>query len=115
MLGLSAGQPYVTPHYHRVGDEPYYFVWGIGEMNIGRLSESGDAVIWRDPVMVKTGDEFVIHPGDVHSFRNLGEEPADFLFACPDSHLQNHGPEHLSGDRYLVNELKNAVPPHYMR
>lgn len=113
VLGISAGQPFVTPHYHLVGDEPYYFLDGIGEMNIGRLSESGDAVLWQTPKTILPGETFVIRPGDVHSFRNLGEEPANFVFACPESHLVTNGRDHPSGDRYLVSNLKYPRPPHY--
>lgn len=115
VLGKTAAgnQPFVTPHRHLFGDEPYLFREGTGEMNFGQMSESGDAVVWRKPVVVNVGDEFLIREGAVHSFRNLGDEPVDFFFSCPESHLQDHSETNPKGDRYIVKDLKNGVPPHF--
>ena len=115
VLGKTAAgnQPFVTPHRHLNGHEPYSFREGTGEMNFGRVSGAGDSVIWNKPVVVNVGDEFLIREGYVHSFRNLGDEPVDFFFSCPESHLQDHSETNPKGDRYMVKDLKNGVPPHF--
>ena len=72
VLGKYAGQPYVSPHLHLFGGEPYLFLDGRGEMNIGYLVDEVTAVMWKHPVEVSAGDQWVIDGGEVHSFRNLG-------------------------------------------
>jgi oxalate decarboxylase/phosphoglucose isomerase-like protein (cupin superfamily) len=97
----------VNPHYHLVGIEPYRFLSGHGVMNIGTI-ENGE-VIWsaNATATVKPKKFFLVNEGRVHSFRNTGAEPVDFLFACPDSHLKD-APE---GDRYFTKDMKNGTTP----
>lgn len=109
----SGGQPYVTPHLHRRGVEPYRFLSNeAGEMNFGKVS--GDEVKWLPPLVVSNGQEVVIEEGEVHSFRNNGIGDADFVFACPDAHLVDYDEQkNPTGDRYIVKSLKTGIPPHY--
>ncbi|MBI2612644.1 hypothetical protein HYW59_02435 [Candidatus Kaiserbacteria bacterium] len=109
----SGSQPFVTPHLHRKGMEPYLFQLGTGEMNFGKVAESGDEVIWNAPVVVNRGDEFVIHEGEVHSFRNVGDDPVDFVFSCPETHLIDKSDAHPEGDRHIVKDLRNGIPEHF--
>lgn len=106
-------QNFVTPHYHTRGQEPYHFVSGKdGEMNWGIVQ--GDAVEWDAPQLVQPGDQITIEERQVHSFRNLGTEPYDFVFACPDAHLKDYDAEKMpEGDRFIVTNLKNGVPEHF--
>lgn len=96
----DGGQSYVTPHLHKIGCEPYYFLDGHGEMHLGKLQ--GGTCQWRAPFKTECLGQLLIQENEVHSFRNTGDRPADFLFACPKSHLTDHSPEHPDGDRYLV-------------
>lgn len=109
----DGGQPYVTPHLHLRGVEPYLFQVGSGEMNFGRVSAEGDAVVWHDPVVVQPGSKFLIDEGDVHSFRNVGDQPVDFVFSCPKSHLIDNSAQAPEGDRYIVRHLRNGIPEHF--
>jgi mannose-6-phosphate isomerase-like protein (cupin superfamily) len=104
---------YVIPHYHLHGQEPYRFLAGTdGEMNTGRVVDG--KVEWNSPKTVQPGDEVVIQEGEVHSFRNNGSEPYDFIFACPITHLIDNDPQSKpDGDRYIVKDLPNGIPPHY--
>lgn len=102
---------FVNPHYHKNGMEPYRFLSSSGEMNIGSVKDN--EVVWNEPKKVSVGDEVEIEGGKVHSYRNLGNEPADFVFACPKNHLVNNDPEHSEGDRYFVKAFKNGLPPWY--
>ncbi len=106
------GSNHVNPHVHYRGEEPYYFLSGAdGEMNSGRIS--GDEVRWSPARRARPGDTVVIGEGEVHSFRNNGTEPADFAFACPDSHLIDTSEEHPEGDRRFTEDLENGIPPWY--
>lgn len=109
----SGTQPYVTPYLHKRGSEPYRFLSNEqGEMNFGKVE--GGEVKWLPPLVVSKGQEVVIEQGEVHSFRNNGTGDADFVFACPDSHLQDYDDkEHPNGDRFIVKGLKNGIPSHY--
>ncbi|OFZ55137.1 MAG: hypothetical protein A3D92_08045 [Bacteroidetes bacterium RIFCSPHIGHO2_02_FULL_44_7] len=108
----SGVQPYVTPHLHEKGSEPYKFLSNDGEMNFGKVE--GRGVKWLPPLVVSNGQEIVIKQGEVHSFRNNGIGDADFVFACPDSHLQDYDKkERPNGDRFIVKGLKGGTPPHY--
>lgn len=103
---------FVNPHYHTKGEEPYIILSGEGgEMNLGRVIDG--QVVWDAPRMVKQGDEIEVQEEQVHSLRNTGEEPLDFTFACPDEHLIDNSPEHPEGDRYIVRDLPNGIPPQY--
>ena len=105
---------FVNPHYHTKGEEPYRILSGEGgEMNLGRV-ENG-SVVWDTPFQVKEGQEIEVQEGQVHSLRNTGEEPLDFTFACPDEHLIDNSSEHPEGDRYIVRDLPNGIPPQYPR
>jgi hypothetical protein len=99
----DGGQPYVTPHLHKVGCEPYFFLDDGGEMHAGNLSADGATCIWQAPVRTESRGRFLIRENEVHSFRNMGNGPSDFLFACPKSHLIDHSAKHPEGDRYLVS------------
>ena len=108
----SGVQPYVTPHLHKKGSEPYRFLSDSGEMNFGKVEEG--EIKWLPPLVVSNGQEVVIEQNEVHSFRNNGSGDADFVFACPDSHLQDYDEkEHPAGDRFIVKNLKNRIPSHY--
>lgn len=105
---------FVNPHVHFRGSEPYAFKSGTdGEMNIGRVAEG--QVVWEDPKKVGPGDTVNIQEGQVHSFRNNGEGPADFTFACPKEHLIDKNGEHPEGDRQFTKGLKNGIPPWYLQ
>jgi mannose-6-phosphate isomerase-like protein (cupin superfamily) len=106
------GSNYVNPHVHYRGEEPYHFLSGAdGEMNSGRIF--GGEVRWNRARRVQPGDTVVIGEGEVHSFRNNGTEPADFAFACPDSHLIDADEEHPEGDRRFTKDLDHGIPPWY--
>jgi mannose-6-phosphate isomerase-like protein (cupin superfamily) len=100
--GRDSRQPCVTPHLHKVGCEPYYFLDGHGEMHFGDLSPDGKTCNWRAPIKTDIAGKVLIGENEVHSLRNTGECPAHFLFACPQAHLIDHSPEHPEGDRYLI-------------
>ena len=105
-------QPYVTPHLHKRGSEPYRFLSDGGEMNFGKVES--DEIKWLPPLVVSSGQEVVIEQDEVHSFRNIGTGDADFVFACPDSHLKDYDEkERPDGDRFIVKTLKQGIPPHY--
>ncbi len=105
---------FVNPHYHLIGEEPYHILSGNnGEMNLGRLVDG--EVIWEEPKTVKTADFINVQEGQVHSLRNTGDTPLDFTFACPDEHLIDNSPEHPEGDRYVVKDFPNGIPPQYPR
>lgn len=105
---------FVNPHYHESGEEPYRILSGDGgEMNLGWVKDG--EVIWDAPRMVAPGDEIEVQENQVHSLRNTGEEPLDFTFACPDEHLIDNSPEHPEGDRYIIRDLPNGIPPQYPR
>ena len=108
----SGAQPYVTPHLHKKGSEPYRFLSEGGEMNFGKVE--ADEIKWLPPLIVSNGQEVVIEQDEVHSFRNNGSGDADFVFACPDSHLQDYEEkERPNGDRFIVKNLRNGTPSHY--
>lgn len=99
---------HVNPHHHNIGSEPYHFLSGVGEMNIGHIEDG--AVEWEEPRPTLAGETFVVEAGAVHSLRNPDPNaPLDFLFACPPEHLSDHSPDNPSGDRYFVESL----PPQY--
>lgn len=103
---------YVNPHVHYHGEEPYRFLTGTeGEMNAGRVVDG--EVVWSPSKKVGPGDFVEIQEGEVHSFRNNGSGPADFIFACPKSHLVDHSEENPEGDRYFTRDLVNGTPPWY--
>lgn len=103
---------FVNPHLHKVGEEPYRSISGTGgEMNLGRVING--AVVWEEPRTVSNEEVVVVEEGQVHSLRNTGTEPFDFLFACPDSHLVDNSPEKPEGDRYFTKDLPNGFPPQY--
>ena len=52
----------------------------------------------------------MLREGQVHSLRNIGQEPLDFTFACPDNHLIDNSPEKPEGDRYLTKNLPSGIP-----
>ncbi|MDP3941364.1 MAG: cupin domain-containing protein [bacterium] len=132
VLPASPDNPnFVNPHYHLLADEFYRFLSGTdGEMNRGRV-QSGGEVAWSDPLRVQPGDEVMIERGVVHSFRNLGTEVADFVFCAKEgeedsSHRDPFGdpisPDLLDydpveapeGDRYIVRDFPNGIPPWYL-
>ena len=81
-------------------------------MNFGRVE--GGEIKWLQPLNVSNGQEVVIEQDEVHSFRNNGTGDVDFVFACPDSHLQDYDEkERPDGDRFIVKTLKQGIPPHY--
>lgn len=108
----SGAQSYVTPHIHKKGSEPYRFLSNGGEMNFGKVE--GEEIKWLPPLVVSDGQEVIIEQDEVHSFRNNGTGDADFVFACPDSHLKDYDEkERPDGDRFIVKGLKNGIPSHY--
>jgi mannose-6-phosphate isomerase-like protein (cupin superfamily) len=64
-------------HYHRVAEEIYHFVRGVGRLRLG--GEEAD---------VAAGDTVVIAPGLRHKLWNSGSEPLVLLCCCapPYSH-----------------------------
>src|SRR3989338_5347775 len=106
-------QNFVTPHLHSKGIEPYRFLSGSkAEMNTGVVRHK--EVVWNAPREVSVGEEFIVQPGEVHSLLNRGEAPYDFVFACPDSHLKDHDSTTApDGDRFIVKDYKNGIPPWY--
>lgn len=103
---------FVNPHYHKIGEEPYRMLSSQGgEMNLGRVVDG--RVEWDSPRSVKSGEVVVVQEGQVHSLRNTGTEPFDFVFACPDNHLVDHSEENPKGDRYFTKDLPNGIPPQY--
>lgn len=102
---FPGAQNFVNPHYHLKGEEPYEILAGDnGEMNIGRVVDG--KVEWKDPRQVKAGDKVNVKEGDVHSLRNNSDVPLDFVFACPDNHLNEI-------DRFFTADLPNGIPPQY--
>lgn len=67
---LPAGAT-TTPHYHRLTEEIYYILEGLGRMRIG--DESRD---------VRPGDAIAIPPGAVHQISNRGQIVLKFLCCC---------------------------------
>lgn len=103
---------FVNPHYHLIGEEPYRMLSGEGgEMNLGRVVDG--AVVWDTPRTVAAEDVVVVEEGQVHSLRNTGDQPFDFVFACPDAHLVDNSSEKPEGDRYFTKDLPNGIPPQY--
>ena len=111
---IGGKQPFVTPHMHKRGCEPYYFL-GKGEMNLGHLTPHGKSCLWKKPVLVKAGDQVLIRENEIHSFRNIGKGNSDFLFACPKYHLIDFSEQNPDGDRYIIKKLKNSIPQHYSK
>lgn len=109
---IEGRQPFVTPHFHKRGCEPYYFL-GNGEMNLGYLSDDGKSCQWKKPMLVKSGGQILIRENEIHCFRNIGNKNSDFLFACPLSHLVDFSERNIDGDRHIVKNLKNGIPTHF--
>lgn len=99
---------YVNPHVHHYGFEPYVFLAGDGEMNIGTIGDG--KVFWIRRQYFHGGDMVRIGSGEVHSLRNTGTKPLDFVFACPLSHV---GKDEGNNDRVFTLELENGIPSHY--
>lgn len=98
---------FVNPHYHLKGEEPYEILAGDnGEMNLGRVLDG--EVEWNEPRQVKAGDTVNVQEGEVHSLRNNSDVPLDFVFACPDNHLNEI-------DRFFTKDLSNGIPPWYQK
>lgn len=55
-------------HFHRVREESYYFVSGVG---IAKIAD--------EFVAVTAGDLVYAAPGERHEFRNTGEQPLRYL------------------------------------
>ncbi|MEK7186477.1 MAG: hypothetical protein AAB675_03890 [Patescibacteria group bacterium] len=103
---------FVNPHYHKIGEEPYNILRSDGgEMNLGYVKDG--KVEWDAPRTVVAGEIINVKEGQVHSLRNIGQEPLDFTFACPDNHLIDNSPEKPEGDRYLTKNLPSGIPPQY--
>lgn len=101
---------FVKPHYHLKGEEPYVILAGTGgEINLGRVSDG--RVSWDAPRTVSSGEAIIVEEGQVHSLRNTGQEELDFVFACPDQHLQD--PPLPGADRFFTTSLPNGIPPQY--
>jgi len=58
-------------HYHRISEEIYLFISGMGTMTLDR-----------DEAPVRAGDCVVIPPGAVHKLRNPGTEPLVLMCCC---------------------------------
>ena len=106
-------QSYVTPHYHKYGEEPYIIHRGEkGEMNRGRV-ENGKVVYERKDV-VGSKETIVVAEGQVHSLFNPNpNQEVDFVFACPTEHLIDYDEKHPEGDRYIVKDLPGGIPESY--
>ena len=94
---------HVNPHVHFKGEEPYRLVTGEeGVMHIGTID--GQTVNWSRSIRIRRGGEIIVRAGEVHSFENTGNTPVDFIFACPDSHLND------AQDRMMTTNLQNGFP-----
>jgi mannose-6-phosphate isomerase-like protein (cupin superfamily) len=64
-------------HYHRISEELYVFIEGMGRIRVG--DEERD---------VRAGDTVVLPPGTVHKLWNTGDGPLRLLCCCapPYSH-----------------------------
>lgn len=114
---------FVNPHWHEHGEEPYLIIAGQdGEINLGRIVNG--VVVWDEPRSVKAGDVIIVEEWQVHSLRNKGDKPYDFLFACPHSHLADKTEQNPKGDRQFSAikrpgentvdvYVPNGVPSHY--
>ena len=60
-----------APHYHKVTEEIYYILRGIGDITIGDQTRRATP-----------GDAIAIPPGEVHTIANTGSEPLVFLCCC---------------------------------
>jgi mannose-6-phosphate isomerase-like protein (cupin superfamily) len=72
-----------APHYHKITEEIYYILRGVGEMTIGK-----------DVCRVAPGDAIAIPPGAVHTILNDGDESLVFLCCC--------APCYEHGDTFLI-------------
>jgi mannose-6-phosphate isomerase-like protein (cupin superfamily) len=60
-----------TLHRHRVSEELYYFIRGLGLMTLGT-----------ETFAVNAGDTVCIPPGTPHRVRNTGDGPLTILCSC---------------------------------
>lgn len=91
---------HVGCHFHKIGDETYEIVQGMGTLHFGQVTSSHGthSVNWETPFNVSTGDRFVIPEGYAHQLQRRGSEVLSILFACPDSHLDDDGDRHHLSD-----------------
>lgn len=61
----------VTPHFHKVLDEIYYVLDGVGEMTVGDETRP-----------VGPGDAIHIPPNNRHTLRNTGDVPMRIVLVC---------------------------------
>lgn len=93
---------HVNPHFHTKGQEPYKILTGEqGIMHLGTVD--GQTVAWSPAIPKKPGDEIIVQEGEAHSFENPGNAPVDFVFACPDGHLNEQ-------DRFFTMGYQNGLP-----
>ena len=108
----GSNQNYINPHVHYHGEEAYHFLAGSdGEMSLGRIVD-GEVESWTKG-RISPGDTILIKARDVHTIRNNGAEPVDFVFACPPSHLIDKSEDEPEGDRVFTKGLEGGVPSWY--
>lgn len=111
----SSGQrPCITPHYHKVGYDFVVFLKPT-ELHLGTLTSDDKGVEWSEPTTTNPGDELRLGVGQVHTWRSVEGSDSDFLFYCPDGHLIDYTLERPEGDRYIVKDLINGIPPEYKK
>ncbi len=99
-IHVAAIPRHVGCHFHKIGDETYEIVQGMGTLHFGKVTSTNGAhsVNWEAPFNVSTGDRFVIPEGYAHQLQKCGNEALSILFACPDSHLDDEGDRHHLAD-----------------
>ena len=108
----GSNQNYINPHVHYHGEEAYHFLAGTnGEMSLGKIAD-GEVKSWTKKE-ISPGDTVLIKAREVHTIRNNGAEPIDFVFACPPSHLIDKSEDKPEGDRVFTKGLEGGVPPWY--
>jgi mannose-6-phosphate isomerase-like protein (cupin superfamily) len=104
--GQKSSNGHVNPHFHTKGDEPYQILVGEGKMHIGTIDKDGKTIIWTPATSKKSGDVIIVKAGEVHSFEVNKKAPVDFIFACPDGHLDDK-------DRFFTKEKYGNGLPKY--
>lgn len=76
----------VAAHYHPEGVEIYQILSGKGTMKTGSILPD-ESMQWNQPVEVKSGDFFTIHPEVVHQLENNSSEKLILIVTCSPTNL----------------------------
>lgn len=74
---------YVTPHYHKHGDEHYHIISGSGTLKLKSMLNSNEKTF-----LLNEGESFSIPENTMHQLINTGTKPLTLMFSCPDAHLE---------------------------